>query len=65
MASFGTIGERIDDGSPRLVRVDYDVEGESQVLLRSGYPDAPRLAEMLASGRFLRPDKGSGPLGSV
>ena len=43
----------IDDGSIEIVRVDYDVEREVASLLRSGYPDAPRIAEMRRTGRFV------------
>jgi hypothetical protein len=35
------------------VRVEYDVEREAALLLGSGYPDAPRLAEMRRLGAFL------------
>jgi predicted phosphodiesterase len=34
----------LEDGQPRVVRVEYDLEREAALLLRSGYPDAPRLA---------------------
>jgi diadenosine tetraphosphatase ApaH/serine/threonine PP2A family protein phosphatase len=45
----------VEDGRPRIMRVEYDVEREAQALLRSGYPDAERLAEMRRRGRFLPP----------
>jgi putative phosphoesterase len=45
----------IEDGSPHLVRVEYDVEREAALLLGSGYPDAPRLVEMRRRGVFVRP----------
>ena len=45
----------IDDGRPRLVRVEYDVEREAAIMLRSGYPDARRLAEMRRRGGFIQP----------
>jgi putative phosphoesterase len=45
----------IEDGRPELVRVEYDVEREIATLLSSGYPDAPRLAEMRRRGVFLKP----------
>ena len=45
----------IEDGHPRLMRVEYDVEREAALLLDSGYPDAPRLVEMRRRGVFLRP----------
>jgi putative phosphoesterase len=50
----------IEDGRPRLVRVEYDAEREAALLLDSGYPDAPRLAEMRRRGEFLAPE-GSSP----
>jgi putative phosphoesterase len=46
----------IEDGQPRVIRVRYDVEREADLLLRSGYPDAPRLAEMRRRGLFAKPD---------
>lgn len=45
----------VEDGHPRVLRVEYDVEREAALLVRSGYPDARRLAEMLRLGAFLRP----------
>jgi len=45
----------LDEGRPELVRVEYDVEREAATLMRSGYPDASRLAEMRRQGAFLRP----------
>jgi diadenosine tetraphosphatase ApaH/serine/threonine PP2A family protein phosphatase len=45
----------VEEGRPRVVRVEYDVEREAGLLLRSGYPDAARLGEMRRQGRFLRP----------
>ena len=48
----------VEDGRPRVVRVEYDVEREADVLRRSGYPDAERLAEMRRRGRFLPPGWG-------
>jgi predicted phosphodiesterase len=50
----------IDDGCPELVRVAYDVEREAGLLLAGGYPDAPRLAEMLRRGVFMRPGEAPG-----
>jgi putative phosphoesterase len=43
----------IEDGRPRVVRVEYDVEREVRLLLRSGYPDAQRIAAMRRSGTFV------------
>lgn len=45
----------LEDGRPRLVRVEYDVEREAAVLLGSGYPDVSRLAEMRRRGVFVKP----------
>jgi putative phosphoesterase len=45
----------LDDGRPRSVRVEYDVEREAALLLGSGYPDAPRLADMRRRGAFVKP----------
>ncbi len=45
----------IEDGRPRSVRVEYDVEREAGLLYGSGYPDASRLAEMRRRGLFLAP----------
>jgi diadenosine tetraphosphatase ApaH/serine/threonine PP2A family protein phosphatase len=53
----------VEDGRSRVVRVEYDVEREAEMLLRSGYPDAERLAEMRRLGRFLPPvsaERGTG-----
>jgi len=49
-----------EDGNPRAVRVEYDVEREAALLLGSGYPDASRLAEMRCRGVFLAPGVPSG-----
>jgi predicted phosphodiesterase len=49
----------IEEGRPNVLRVEYDVEREAALLLGSGYPDAPRLAEMRRLGVFLRPDVAS------
>jgi len=43
----------IEDSSIQIIRVDYDVEREAHLLLHSGYPDAPRIAEMRRSGEFV------------
>lgn len=45
----------IEDGRERTIRVAYDVEREAEQLARSGYPDAPRLTEMLRRGKFIAP----------
>jgi predicted phosphodiesterase len=55
----------IDDGKPRVIRVEYDLEREAATLKRSGYPDAYRLAEMRRLGRYLPPGSPEGrPEGS-
>jgi putative phosphoesterase len=43
----------VDEGEIEVVRVEYDIERETSLLLGSGYPDARRLAEMRRSGRFI------------
>jgi putative phosphoesterase len=43
----------LDGAEARIVRVEYDIERELELLQRSGYPDAPRIAEMRRSGRFV------------
>jgi putative phosphoesterase len=43
----------IDSNAPQIIRVEYDIERELALLRRSGYPDAPRIAEMRRLGRFL------------
>jgi putative phosphoesterase len=45
----------IDEGVPVVRRVDYDVEREVRSLLRSGYPDAPRLEHVLRTARYVPP----------
>jgi diadenosine tetraphosphatase ApaH/serine/threonine PP2A family protein phosphatase len=45
----------VENGRPREIRVEYDIDREISVLLNSGYPDAPRLAEMRRRGVFVRP----------
>jgi putative phosphoesterase len=45
----------IEDGRPRAIRVEYDVEREAEALRCSAYPDWPRLAEMRRRGAFLPP----------
>jgi len=45
----------IDDGEASVVRVDYDVERDAELLTRSGHPDAARMVEMRRTGRFVAP----------
>jgi len=45
----------IDDDDVEIVRVGYDIEGEVEAVLRSGYPDGERIAAMLRTGRFQPP----------
>jgi putative phosphoesterase len=62
VANSGSVGSPFDgdprasyllvsDGSIEIVRVEYDVERERALLLHSGYPDAPRIAQMRREGR--------------
>ena len=44
----------LDAGEAEVVRVEYDAEREADLMLRSGYPDARRIAEMRRLGRFVR-----------
>jgi len=50
----------IDDGSPELIRVEYDVEADIAALYAAGHPDADRLAAMRRSGRFITPAPSGG-----
>ena len=43
----------IDDGRAEVVRVAYDIEREVAGLLRSGYPDAERVAETRRRGEYV------------
>lgn len=43
----------LDRGEAQIIRVEYDIERETGLLLRSGYPDAPRIAEMRRLGKFV------------
>jgi putative phosphoesterase len=64
VANSGSVGSPFD-GDPRasyllvdgseleVVRVEYDIEREISLLLRSGYPDAQRLAETRRTGQFI------------
>jgi putative phosphoesterase len=45
----------VENARAQVIRVEYDVERELAVLLGSGYPDAPRLAEMRRRGVFINP----------
>lgn len=45
----------VDDGVPSIRRVEYDVAAEIASLLRSGYPDAERIAETLRTARYVLP----------
>jgi predicted phosphodiesterase len=65
IANSGSVGSPFDgdprasylliggDGAPEIVRVEYDIEREARLLLRSGYPDAARIAETRRAGRFV------------
>jgi diadenosine tetraphosphatase ApaH/serine/threonine PP2A family protein phosphatase len=43
-----------DAGDAQVVRVEYDIEREVDLVLRSDYPDARRIAEMRRSAKFVR-----------
>jgi putative phosphoesterase len=43
----------VESGEVEVVRVEYDVEREASLLLGSGYPDSPRIAEMRRRGAFV------------
>jgi putative phosphoesterase len=43
----------VDSGTVQIVRVDYDIEREVDLLSRSHYPDAARIAETRRRGRFV------------
>jgi hypothetical protein len=45
----------VDDGRAEVIRVAYDVEREVEGLLRSGYPDAERVAETRRRGEYIVP----------
>ena len=45
----------LDDGVPKTIRVEYNVEEEVRALRAFGHPDAERLSEMRWCGRFLAP----------
>jgi diadenosine tetraphosphatase ApaH/serine/threonine PP2A family protein phosphatase len=49
----------IEEGSTEIVRVEYDVERELALLLRSGYPDTQRIAETRQLGRFVDREPGA------
>jgi putative phosphoesterase len=65
VANSGSVGSPFD-GDPRasylfidarevgVVRVEYDIEREASLLLRSGYPDVLRLAETRRRGQFIQ-----------
>jgi putative phosphoesterase len=44
----------LDAGEAQVIRVEYDVEREIGLVLRSDYPDARRIAEMRRLGKFAR-----------
>lgn len=43
----------LDDGRAQVVRVQYDIAREARLLMRSGYPDASRIAETRRLGRYV------------
>ncbi len=42
----------LDAGEAQVIRVEYDIEREVDLVLGSGYPDARRIAEMRRLGKF-------------
>lgn len=64
VANSGSVGSPFDgdprasyllvrDGTPELVRVEYDVDAEVAALRASGYPDVERIAATRRAGAFL------------
>jgi putative phosphoesterase len=64
VANSGSVGSPFDDdprasyllvdsGTVQIVRVDYDIEREVDLLSRSRYPDAARIAETRRRGKFV------------
>ena len=45
----------LDDGVPKTIRVEYDIEQEVRAVHALGHPDAERLAEARRTGRFVAP----------
>ena len=43
----------VDAGEAQIVRIEYDIEREVDLLLRSRYPDGQRIAEMRRRGKFV------------
>jgi putative phosphoesterase len=43
----------IESGGAEIVRVEYDLERELYAVMRSGYPDAERIAQMRRTGTFV------------
>jgi putative phosphoesterase len=43
----------VEDGEAETIRVSYEIEREVSTVLGSGYPDAPRIAEMRRRGTFV------------
>jgi putative phosphoesterase len=43
----------VDSGRVQVARVDYDIEREVDLLSRSSYPDAARIAETRRRGKFV------------
>jgi putative phosphoesterase len=64
VANTGSVGNPFDgdpraaylmvqDGEAETIRVSYEIEREVSTVLGSGYPDAPRIAEMRRRGTFV------------
>jgi diadenosine tetraphosphatase ApaH/serine/threonine PP2A family protein phosphatase len=45
----------VDDGVPRTMRVEYDVEAEARALHEGGHPDTDRLTQTLRRGTYIPP----------
>jgi predicted phosphodiesterase len=43
----------VEPGGPQIIRVEYDIEREVQLLSRSRHPDASRIARTRHEGRFV------------
>jgi putative phosphoesterase len=44
----------LEPDAQRIIRVEYDVEREAQLLVRSSHPDAARIVRTRRQGRFVR-----------
>jgi diadenosine tetraphosphatase ApaH/serine/threonine PP2A family protein phosphatase len=51
----------VEDGGVTVVRVEYDVEREIELLLQSEYPGRVQIAEMRRTGRYVPPSSRATP----